>query len=619
MGLSPEAATNGAVHRNGTTAKPRTSVKATLIPLATVPADAPDPATTLPRSTKAWGTCREGWAYLNADGSPNHYRWRFEQPGSDGAKIEKKIIPVSYCRNVTTGAYSWAFSDPPNPRILYNLPELLARPDARVLICEGEKTAEAASKLLPEWVCTTWSGGASRWRSEEIDWSPLKSRANVYAWPDQDLDGYAAMLGIAGLLPRTTLVEPDPLWPRGWDLADALAEGWTGQQTIDYIWSHSITDLATAAERWGVSSTAAASTTAPKLKLTHLHEIKRKPVGWLWYKRFPQGKVSDIEGAPGAGKSILVTDIAARVTAGLPWPAGDRPKADPADVIMCIGEDDIADTVEPRFVAAGGDVSRAHIIESAQLPDDCGELEALIRQYNAKLLIVDPIDPFLSTSIDTNSNVSVRTAMTELKTIAAATGCAVILIRHLNKDTKVTSAMYRGAGSIALTASVRAAFLAARRPEGQGDEDGTWQAGGSTCVLAPIKANLSTLSPALGYEIQECRLDDGIITQKVCWLGEIDISADQLLKVEQPQGKRGPKGEKLEAAKNVLRESLADGAEYPSKPILDKAAALGISRGTLFAAKKELGVTFRKTGYGRGGDWLWQLPEAQSIDRGELS
>ena len=50
---------------------------------------------------------------------------------------------------------AWRWKAPPAPRPLYGLDRLRARPDAGVLITEGEKAADAAAALFPSAVCIT--------------------------------------------------------------------------------------------------------------------------------------------------------------------------------------------------------------------------------------------------------------------------------------------------------------------------------------------------------------------------------------------------------------------------------------------------------------------------------
>jgi putative DNA primase/helicase len=119
-------------------------------------------------------------------------------------------------------------SDWPAPRPLYRLPDLIDRPDAPVLISEGEKSADAAAGLFPDHACITWCGGTGGLNVS--DWSVLTGRS-VTLWPDADGPGRQTMAKLAQrLLPiasAVVVVKVPPALPDGWDLADAAAEGWT--------------------------------------------------------------------------------------------------------------------------------------------------------------------------------------------------------------------------------------------------------------------------------------------------------------------------------------------------------------------------------------------------------
>jgi len=100
---------------------------------------------------------------------------------------------------------------------------------------------------------------------------------------------------------------------------------------------------------------------APGRRRRHAHVDERHvwagPTQWLWPRYLPRGKLVILSGEPGVGKSRMVTDWAARVTAGLMWPDG-TPPGEPGDVILYCAEDDAADTVFPRLLAAGAGTGR---------------------------------------------------------------------------------------------------------------------------------------------------------------------------------------------------------------------------------------------------------------------
>lgn len=151
----------------------------------------------------------------------------------------KEVLPISWCTLVPKTAVSgytapknrqtadWRWKAPPAPRPLYNLDQLAARPDASVLIVEGEKTADAAGELFPEHVVTTWQGGSQA--TGKADWSTLAGR-DVTIWPDADDPGVKASEAVARLATKAgaasvAIVQVPADFPKGWDLADAVPEG----------------------------------------------------------------------------------------------------------------------------------------------------------------------------------------------------------------------------------------------------------------------------------------------------------------------------------------------------------------------------------------------------------
>ncbi len=143
----------------------------------------------------------------------------------DYANGEKEIIPQHW-----TGS-QWKWGQPTGTRPLYRLKDIQDRPNAFVLVVEGEKTADAAARLFPKLVVTTWSGGCKA--CKKTDWSPLKGR-KVALWPDADDVGLRAMQTIAGIVEAADirLVRNPEGVPEGWDIADS---GWTSEQAAAWL------------------------------------------------------------------------------------------------------------------------------------------------------------------------------------------------------------------------------------------------------------------------------------------------------------------------------------------------------------------------------------------------
>lgn len=150
--------------------------------------------------------------YVKQDGTKTYRPWTYGRYGEIAAPLEWK-------------AQTWT-----KPRPLYGLDRLAGNPDAKVLIVEGEKTADAAQALFDGMVVMTWPGGAGAgWH---VDWTPLAGM-QIILCPDADAPGMAGMETVAGFLLAINctvqLIDSSDM-PKGWDLADA--EGWTGDQAV---------------------------------------------------------------------------------------------------------------------------------------------------------------------------------------------------------------------------------------------------------------------------------------------------------------------------------------------------------------------------------------------------
>lgn len=168
------------------------------------------------------------WHYLDGAGRVLHYVARFEHGGG------KEILPLILCREAGSGKLLWQWKHLPKPRPLYNLRWLArASPEAAVLLVEGEKSADAAQLLFPDYVCMTWSGGAQA--VKVADFTPLQNR-RVLIWPDNDAPGFKAALLVTEQLQKLgnnpgIIVPPDFLSEK-WDVADNPPDGFDPREFI---------------------------------------------------------------------------------------------------------------------------------------------------------------------------------------------------------------------------------------------------------------------------------------------------------------------------------------------------------------------------------------------------
>ena len=323
---------------------------------------------------------------------------------------------------------------------------------------------------------------------------------------------------------------------------------------------------------------------------TWMSEIEPERVEWLWDGWIPLGKVTILDGDPDRGKSMILYYLAARVTTGKPLPDG-QPLEKGGALILSM-EDGAADTIVPRFLAAGGDPTKAKIIGSKQplvIPDDLDRLERAIRQTGARFVAIDPVMSFLADGVDTRSDQQVRRALQPLVDIAERTGAAIVLCRHLNKSGGGPT-IYRGQGSIGFIGIVRSGLMVGKHPD---QED--------AFVLARAKGNLSKPPDSLAYRITGAVTSCGIPTARIEYLGTTEITADQMNAASSDEGERG----RLTEAKGFLRDVLRAGP-VPSKQIKKEANEADIAWRTIERAKAELKVQSYKDG--DTGKWMWVLP-----------
>jgi len=208
----PFAPVGGSGTRRIVTAKPNSTL------LAPVPPDAALP----PASHPKLGAPKEQWTYTDATGLVLGYVLRW------GSGKDKEFRPLTLWRTAASGRLEWRWESWPPKRPLYGLHRLAERPSAPVVVCEGEKAADACTSLLPGFVAVTSPNGSKSAR--QADWTPVHGRV-VTVWPDADLPGLEYARQVANLVTdagalSVAVISPPPDRKIGWDAADALAEGW---------------------------------------------------------------------------------------------------------------------------------------------------------------------------------------------------------------------------------------------------------------------------------------------------------------------------------------------------------------------------------------------------------
>ena len=179
-------------------------------------------------------------------------------------------------------------------------------------------------------------------------------------------------------------------------------------------------------------------TVSVPLEVVKASEIEPKEVKWLWYPYIPFGKVTLLQGDPGDGKSKLMLSIAALLTKGEPLPFTETEENEPMTIIYQTTEDDADDTVVPRFNSAGGNGENLIFIKEDEKSLSFGDnrIAEAIEKYHAKLLILDPMSSYIGENCSMNNANETRAEFNHLIAVAKDTGCAIVIIAHMNKIAK---------------------------------------------------------------------------------------------------------------------------------------------------------------------------------------
>ena len=408
----------------------------------------PVPRTALtfdPRSLagEALGGC---WDYLDSQGRLLGYAVRAN--ATDGSKAWVK--PVVW---TTEGWKAQAF---PTPRPLYGLADLAQRPEAPVLIVEGEKTACAARVLFEDRVCMTWPGGSSA--VAQADWRRLKGR-HVTIWPDADEPGAKAAQAVAdaalkvGAL-EARIVELPAGLSKGWDLADPIPAGMDVAELI-----------ATA-----INVRAAKLGALPIQSLVQIDATEYPPLKWAVPGLIPSG-VTILAGPKSRGKSFIVLDFALAVQAGGHALGGIL--CEQGDVLYLALEDG-RDRIKhrSRAILQGRPAPNVTVAtEWRVLPDGLEDIETWIDGTpKARLVIIDVLAK-VKGSPDRHRGVYDQdyALITPFHALARKHRIAIVLVHHTNKG-MADDPVLRISGSMGLSGAADTTLVLSRNAR---DPNGT--------------------------------------------------------------------------------------------------------------------------------------------------
>lgn len=319
------------------------------------------------------------------------------------------------------------------------------------------------------------------------------------------------------------------------------------------------------------------------LKLIRMNEVETTEIDWLWYPYIPYGKITVIQGDPGDGKTTCVLAIAAAITTGAALPES-KTVAEPMSVIFQTAEDGLGDTVKPRLVQSGADCERVIVIDESEKELSLSDIriEQAITLTGAKLFILDPLQAYIGADVDMHRANEIRPVLKRISAVAEKTGCAVVVIGHLNKG--ANKSQYRGLGSIDIQAAARS-VLTVGRIKGKP----------YTRAIVQGKNNLAPEGAAIGFELDPAA--------GFRWIGTLPITIDELLSGIMPE-----RDTTYDRAVDFLKAELADG-EKAAAFLFEKAASKEIQERTLRSAKQALAIPSFK----RDKKWFWgALPQQKN-------
>ncbi len=469
----------------------------------------------------------------------------------------------------------------------------LLNPSARACawIVEGEKCADALNAAFVRWgvqaehIALT-SGSATS--ADKADWLPLEGRS-VTLWPDNDVSGLKYAATVTSTLEALGCI------------VDCIAAGelglGDGEDCVEWLAANPTATIA------DVLALTKHQPTPPdnEMRIICMSDVEMKPINWLWEKRIACGKPTVIAGNPGLGKSQLTANLAATVSRGLMWPEDGLPNCTQGHVVFLSAEDDAADTIKPRLIAAGADVSKCHIIEairtktedgrdserSFDLSRDVERLGMALGQIgNVRLVIIDPITAYMGET-DSHNNADMRGVLAPLSAMVARHDVALLLITHLNKSTG-QDVLARVMGSIGLIAAARAGYVVMKdekQPE--------------LLYFLPIKNNVGNDKDGFSFMIESVTLEGGIDTSRINWqAGTVNAHA-----ILHPQPEVKPTA--INGAKGFLSDFLT-GKSIMMTEIMDEAEGAGYSKASIQRAARALQVKRKKLGM--DGGWEWSLP-----------
>lgn len=311
-------------------------------------------------------------------------------------------------------------------------------------------------------------------------------------------------------------------------------------------------------------------------------DIQAQEIRWIWTDLLARGKAVLLGGDPGASKTSLALDWAARLTTGTPFPG--EVDAVQGEVVLLSYEDDPADTLLPRFLECGGDPAKMHLLDKVsdqdpetgderlrlfRLAEDMDALEALLADRPAiRMVIVDPLNGYFGSGADSFRDNEVRDVIQPYIELARHRDVCIVLITHFTKTRGPV--IHRFMGSVGFVGIARVALAVLKDPDDP-----------ERRVLLPAKNNIGRDDYGFAYRMVGDK--PGVARP--------DYESDPLRATAQQfaDNIEGEAMTKKDHCKEWLQGLLADGP-VAGESVKRKAELAGYSERTLERARKAAGV-----------------------------